>query len=171
MWSRALARVVKSLHVGNCALPGTDRQGWRGHNANPHSSNAVAAVEVAKRADGVVPVWSPQLLSSAGRRLFAERLTWMGHGRRGAEWRCSGRVKRISPAMIVALVALFVSLAGNATAFTYLVTSKQIKDGTIQLRDIAPAARVALHGSQGPLGRFEYSGEVETRIARRPETR
>ena len=54
--------------------------------------------------------------------------------------------------MIVALVALFVSLAGNATAFTYLVTSKQIKDGTIQLRDIAPAARVALHGSQGPPG-------------------
>ena len=63
------------------------------------------------------------------------------------------RVRRISPAMIVALVALFVSLAGNAGAVTYLaVTSKQIKDGTIQLRDIAPAARTSLRGSPGPQG-------------------
>ena len=55
--------------------------------------------------------------------------------------------------MIVALVALFVSLAGNAGAVTYLaVTSKQIKDGTIQLRDIAPAARTSLRGSPGPQG-------------------
>jgi hypothetical protein len=54
--------------------------------------------------------------------------------------------------MGVALVALFVSLAGNAAAVTALVTSKQIKDKTIQLRDIAPAARASLRGQQGIQG-------------------
>jgi hypothetical protein len=61
-------------------------------------------------------------------------------------------MKKISPAMIVALIALFVSLAGNAGAVTYFVTSKQIKDHTIQLRDISPGARFALQGTQGPMG-------------------
>jgi Collagen triple helix repeat (20 copies) len=60
---------------------------------------------------------------------------------------------RVSPAMVVALAALFVSLAGNATAVTVsLVTSKQIKDKTIQVRDLAPAARTALRGTRGPRG-------------------
>jgi len=54
--------------------------------------------------------------------------------------------------MVVALIALFVSFAGNAAAVTYFVTSKQIKDGSIQLRDMSPAARAALRGSQGPQG-------------------
>jgi hypothetical protein len=55
--------------------------------------------------------------------------------------------------MIVALIALFVSLAGNAAAATtYLVTSKQIKDHTVQLRDISYGAQLALQGSQGPQG-------------------
>jgi len=54
--------------------------------------------------------------------------------------------------MIVALVALFVSLAGNAGAVTYFVTSKQIKDHTIQLRDISYGMQFALQGSQGPRG-------------------
>jgi hypothetical protein len=57
-----------------------------------------------------------------------------------------------SPAMIVALVALFVSLAGNAAAVTALVTSKQIKDKTIQIRDIARTAVSSLRGRQGPAG-------------------
>ena len=60
--------------------------------------------------------------------------------------------KFFSPAMIVALIALFVSLAGNATAITVLVTSKQIKDKTIQTRDIAPATVSSLRGQQGPRG-------------------
>jgi hypothetical protein len=59
----------------------------------------------------------------------------------------------VSPAMVVALAALFVSLAGNATAVTVsLVTSKQIKDNTIQVRDLAPAAGTALRGRRGPAG-------------------
>jgi hypothetical protein len=60
--------------------------------------------------------------------------------------------------MIVALVALFVSLAGNASAVTFFVTSKQIKDKTIQLRDISPAARWALRGSQGAQGPQGFTG-------------
>jgi hypothetical protein len=55
--------------------------------------------------------------------------------------------------MIVALLALFVSLSGNAAAVAVtLVTSKDIKDGSIQLRDIAPATRAALRGQRGPQG-------------------
>jgi hypothetical protein len=54
--------------------------------------------------------------------------------------------------MVVALIALFVSLAGNATAVTVLVSSRQIKDNSIQISDIAPAARESLRGNQGPQG-------------------
>ena len=60
--------------------------------------------------------------------------------------------------MVVALIALFVSLTGNAAAVSYFVSSKQIKDGTIQVRDISPAARAALRGSQGPQGLRGYTG-------------
>jgi hypothetical protein len=60
---------------------------------------------------------------------------------------------RVTPALVVAFGALFVSLAGNATAVTVsLVTSKQIKDKTIQVRDLAPTARTALRGRRGPAG-------------------
>jgi hypothetical protein len=67
-------------------------------------------------------------------------------------------MKRISPAMIVALVALFISLTANAGAVTYFVTSGQIKDGTIQLRDLSPSARAALHGRRGLRGYPGYDG-------------
>jgi hypothetical protein len=60
---------------------------------------------------------------------------------------------RPSPALAVACIALFASLAGNAIAVTHsLVTSKDIKDGTIQLVDLSPSARAALRGQRGPIG-------------------
>jgi collagen triple helix repeat protein len=61
-------------------------------------------------------------------------------------------MRKPSPAMVVALVALFVALGGTATAATLLVTSQQIKDRTIQVRDISPQALRALRGRQGPVG-------------------
>jgi hypothetical protein len=54
--------------------------------------------------------------------------------------------------MVVACVALIASLAGNAFAFSGLVTSKDIKNGTIQLVDLSPSARDALKGQVGPAG-------------------
>lgn len=52
-----------------------------------------------------------------------------------------------SPAMIVALVALFVALGGSSYAAVALkansVASKQIKNGSIQAADLAPAIRPA----------------------------
>lgn len=61
-------------------------------------------------------------------------------------------MRKPSPAMVVALVALFVALGGTATAAGVLVTSRQIKDRTIQVRDLNPAAVRALRGATGPQG-------------------
>jgi hypothetical protein len=62
--------------------------------------------------------------------------------------------------MVVALIALFVSVAGNAGAAAYFVTSAQIKDKTIEIRDLAPTAVTALHGRQGPQGLRGATGNV-----------
>jgi hypothetical protein len=55
--------------------------------------------------------------------------------------------------MVVALVALLFSLSGNAIAFSGLVTSKDIKDGTIRTVDLSASARRVLRGPQagGPV--------------------
>jgi hypothetical protein len=45
-----------------------------------------------------------------------------------------------------------VSLTGNAAAFSGLITSENIKNGTIQLVDLSASARKALHGQRGPRG-------------------
>jgi hypothetical protein len=50
--------------------------------------------------------------------------------------------------MVVALIALACSLSGNAFAVSGLVTSSDIKDGTIRTVDLSPAARTALHTPQ-----------------------
>ncbi len=60
--------------------------------------------------------------------------------------------------MVVALIALFVSLSANATAVGLLVTSGQIKDKTIQVRDIAPAALTSLRGREGLQGQDGVPG-------------
>jgi len=53
-------------------------------------------------------------------------------------------MRRPSTGTVIAFVALFVSLTGTATAAKLLVTSKQIKDGTIQLVDMSTKARARL---------------------------
>lgn len=49
-----------------------------------------------------------------------------------------------SPATVLAMLALLVALTGTAAASGVLVTSKQIKDGTIQTVDINKAAQAEL---------------------------
>jgi hypothetical protein len=60
---------------------------------------------------------------------------------------------RFTPATVLAAAALFVALAGTATATTSaLITGAQIKDGTIGVRDLSKKARQALRGPRGPRG-------------------
>ena len=61
-------------------------------------------------------------------------------------------MRRPSPATGIALVALFVSLAGTATAARVLITSKDIKDNTIQVVDISKGTQALLKGNAGPRG-------------------
>jgi len=62
-------------------------------------------------------------------------------------------IRRLTPSgsMAVALVALLVAMSGSAVAAS-LITSKQIKDGTIQTKDLSKRARTALNGAKGPAG-------------------
>jgi hypothetical protein len=54
-------------------------------------------------------------------------------------------------------VALIVALTGSAVAAT-VITSRQIKDGTIQLKDISRKARAQLKGKVGPQGLLGPAG-------------
>jgi len=63
------------------------------------------------------------------------------------------RRMRISPAMVVALVSLFVALSGVAAAGTAaLINGSQIKDHTIGLSKLTPGTIAALKGRPGPAG-------------------
>jgi hypothetical protein len=67
--------------------------------------------------------------------------------------------KRVTPAFVVALIALFVALTGTATATSYvLITGKQIKNGSIGVADLSKAAKKALKGQRGPRGFTGVSG-------------
>jgi hypothetical protein len=57
-----------------------------------------------------------------------------------------GALRTIAVAIAVALVT-----AGGSTA-AFVVTSKNIKNGTIQLVDMSPRAKNALRGRRGPQG-------------------
>ena len=59
---------------------------------------------------------------------------------------------RPSPATVIACTALLVSLGGNAAAFSGMITSKNIKNGTIQIVDLSPSTQQALRGERGPRG-------------------
>jgi hypothetical protein len=63
------------------------------------------------------------------------------------------RLSRFTPSgsLLVALVALVMATTGSAVAAS-LITSKQIKDGAIQTRDISKNARMQLKGERGPGG-------------------
>jgi hypothetical protein len=52
---------------------------------------------------------------------------------------------------IAVVVAVALATAGGSTA-AFVVTSKNIKNGTIQLVDISPTAKKALRGQRGPRG-------------------
>jgi hypothetical protein len=60
-------------------------------------------------------------------------------------------VRRPSPSMVIALTALVLAASGSAVAAS-IITSAQIKNGTIQLWDINSKARKALKGHTGPQG-------------------
>jgi len=65
----------------------------------------------------------------------------------------TGTLRLIAVALVVALVT-----AGSSTA-AFIVTSRNIKNGTIQLVDISPSARAALRGQRGPRGDAGAPGE------------
>src|SRR5215212_8370748 len=74
------------------------------------------------------------------------------------------RLRRFRPSgsMVVALLALVMAMSGSAVAAS-LITSKQIKDGTIQTKDISKKARTALkatRGSVGPAGATGPAGPI-----------
>ena len=60
--------------------------------------------------------------------------------------------RRLSPALVVATIALAVALGGGTAIAAGLVTSDQIKNGTIRLVDIDTAAKKALKGQTGETG-------------------
>ncbi len=63
------------------------------------------------------------------------------------------RVRRPSPALAVASLALFVAAGGTATAAGVMITSsKQIKAGVIDASDLSSKARNQLKGATGPAG-------------------
>jgi hypothetical protein len=55
------------------------------------------------------------------------------------------RPRRPSSALVVATIALFVALTGSAAATRALITSRDIKNGTIQTVDLSPTAKTSLH--------------------------
>lgn len=61
------------------------------------------------------------------------------------------KLRRPSSGLIVAIIALVVAMSGSAFAAS-LITSKQIKDGTIALKDIDKKALAQLKGKTGPQG-------------------
>jgi hypothetical protein len=66
----------------------------------------------------------------------------------------------VKSALIAAVVAAVVA-AASGTAATILVTSKNIKNGTIQTVDISAAPKRALRGQRGPIG---LTGHLRRRV-------
>lgn len=62
-----------------------------------------------------------------------------------------GSRRRPSPALIVAIVALVVACAGTAIAAN-LITSSEIKNGTIKKQDLSAKLKKSLKGKRGPQG-------------------
>jgi hypothetical protein len=63
--------------------------------------------------------------------------------------------------VIGALVAVLTITSGAFAAKQYMVTSSsQIKNGSVSLADLSPAARKALQGQQGPKGDTGVTGPV-----------
>ena len=62
--------------------------------------------------------------------------------------------RRISPSIVLAVVAILLALGGTAGAASVLLikSSKQINDGVIETRDLSTSARASLGGKQGAPG-------------------
>ena len=69
-------------------------------------------------------------------------------------------LRKLSPAMVLAMLALVVALSGTATAAGPFVTSKQIKNGTIQTVDISKNAQAQLKRTQSNGNSVEGSWTV-----------
>ncbi len=58
------------------------------------------------------------------------------------------KVRKPSPGLIVAIVALVVAMSGSAIAAS-AITGNQIKDGSIGVKDLSKKAVSTLHGARG----------------------
>lgn len=67
-------------------------------------------------------------------------------------------MRRPSASLVVAILAIVIATAGTASATTALITSNQIKNGTIRLVDISKKARKALQGRTGETGKAGAAG-------------
>jgi hypothetical protein len=67
------------------------------------------------------------------------------------------KFRKPSASMVVALIALVMAMGGSAVAAS-LITSKQIKNGTIQLADISKKAQKSLKGKAGANGATGATG-------------
>jgi hypothetical protein len=63
--------------------------------------------------------------------------------------------RRPSPSLVVAMLALLVSLAGTAGAAQVLITGRDIKDGTIQLADLSAGAKAGLRAHATTAGALD----------------
>src|SRR6478609_1004014 len=61
------------------------------------------------------------------------------------------KFRRPSGSMVIAITALVLAMGGSAVAAS-VITSKQIKDGTIQTKDLSKKALKALKGKIGATG-------------------
>lgn len=103
----------------------------------------------------------------AGSRAAPWHVSNLAAGHYGAAARlatCSVRVMRrpelhVSPALVVASIALFAAFGGTSWA-AKLITSKGIKDGTIQTKDLSKKARAALAAKRGRTGRTGSTGPI-----------
>ena len=77
-----------------------------------------------------------------------------------------GRIPNTSPAMVVALIALFVSLGGVSYAVA-TIGSAEIRDGSVQGRDIRNATVLGRDVKDGSLqGREIHTGTLQSRDIR-----
>ena len=67
-------------------------------------------------------------------------------------------MRRPSASLVVAVLAIVIATAGTASATTALITSHQIRNGTIRLVDISKKARKALQGRTGKTGTAGAAG-------------
>lgn len=94
------------------------------------------------------------------------------------------KVRRPSPATLIALVALFVALGGTSYAVTKLpknsvgaaqikknaVTSAKVKNGTLAVADLSKAAQTSLRGQTGPQGAAGAQGPAGPAGPSTPQT-